>query len=497
MNVVLINPAGAGSWQGDSGLIKSQYMFPYSIIYLQNFLLKHGINAIVFDLYHKKMEDVMNHCSRVERPIVGVTSQTYTRYEAIDIIRRIKEINSDAITVVGGKHFSFCAEETLKYVPEIDLVVRGEGEITLKELVLAFDEQRDLSIIQGINYRDGCNICYNEDRPPQRDIQAFALNYERLPTEDFSRGVFLRNYENEGIHSLPIHLGRGCTRKCIFCSFGLTPYRVRKVQHVLDEIAYLKERFSNSYFTFCDPSFCERKNFVRDFCEQLIKENFNIKWYCEARADTPLDLLELMAEAGCVSLDFAVESGSEKVLRIMRKNIDIPQAMEFARHCKNFGIRTLVFFMVSLPDESEEDALKTLRVAEELAGYTRYIDINVASILPGTELERIARKRKIIPNNFSWYDERFNNPYPDLGYDNIPLYLEGLSIDFIRKIINEFKGLQYSQYANSADFVRMIRKGIRRALSQPISKTIGDTKELTRRLSSKLSRSSSFPEEGS
>ncbi len=489
MDVVLINPGGITSWQGDVASLKSQYMFPYSIIYLQNYLLKQGIDAMAFDLYETKPDAVVSHCAPLARPLIGVTSQSYTRYEAIDVIRRVKQANPKAVALVGGKHFSFCAEETLTRVPEIDIVARGEGEVTLHELVQALDGERDLATVDGIVYRDGHDIRVNPDRRPQRDIELFALDYEKLPTDSFRRGVFLRNFENEGILSLPIHLGRGCPRKCIFCSFGLTAYRVRKAQQVLDEIAYLKQKFANPYFTFCDPSFCERKDFVREFCGQLIQENFNIKWHCEARVDAPLDLLELMAKAGCISLDFAIESGSERVLKTMRKNINMPQAMEFARHCKEFGIRTLVFFMVSLPDEREEDALQTLAVAEKLAEYTKYMDINPTCILPGTELERIARERNSLPEDFSWYDARFHTPYPDLGYDNLPLYLENLSVDFIRDIQGRFKRLKYSQYATPADFARMVKKGVRRAFSQPFSSTVKDAKEMARRVSAKLSYS--------
>ena len=249
----------------------------------------------------------------------------------------------------------------------------------------------------------------------------------------------------------------------------------------------MKEKFGVSNFMFCDPSFCERKEFAKEFCTRLIRENVNIKWYCEARVDTPLELLDLMAEAGCISLDFAIESGSEKVLKTLRKNINIPQAMEFAKHAKELNIRTLVFFMVSLPDEKEEDALQTLRVAEKLAGYTRYLDINPTFVLPGTQLETIARERGILPPDFSWYDSRFHNPYPDLGYDNLPLYLEGLSVEFVRSIQNEFKRLKYSQYANLGDFARMMKKGVRRAFSQPLGSTVKDAKEFARRVSAKLS----------
>ena len=92
---------------------------------------------------------------------------------------------------------------------------------------------------------------------------------------------------------------------------------------VLSEIDYLKRQFNCSYFTFSDPSFCERRAFATEFCERLIREQFNIKWSCEARVDTPLELPELMAKAGCTSVDFALASGSDKVLKAIKKRINV------------------------------------------------------------------------------------------------------------------------------------------------------------------------------
>lgn len=487
MSVILVNPEGTGSWQGDVGAKNNQYMFPYSIVYLHNYLLKHNVESRIFDLYQDDPQAAIEYCAKFDRPIVGVTSQSYSRYEAIDFIRRVKKVVPGAIGVVGGNHFGFCAEETLRHIEEIDVVVRGEGEVTFFELVRSLAGNGDLSSVDGISYRrDGVAVS-NADRRPAGDIEEFAIDFEQLPTNNFKRGIFMRNFQNEEVRSLPVHFARGCTMRCIFCSFGLTAYRIRKVERVVDEMLYLKDKFDNRFFTICDPSFTARRQFVKDFCERLIKEDADIKWYCEARVDTPLDLLELMARAGCMSLDFAIESGSERVLRAIKKNINIPQAMDFAAECKKLGIRTLVFFMVSLPDETERDAMETMRIADKMSEYTKYVTLNVAQVLPGTELERIARERNIVPKDFSWYDQRFNHSYPDLGPENMPLYVEHLSVDFIRKFQKEFHALTDTKFTTVPDLIRMMKKGMRRIPNQPIGKTVYDVKTFGGRVLNKIS----------
>ncbi len=487
MDVFLVNPEGGTSWQDRNRKSDNdQYMYPYSLIYLMNYLSLHGTQSKMFDLYYENPEILMECCREAKNPIVGVTAQTYNRDGAIERIRKIKTATPDARIVVGGKHFTYCAEESLRHIPEIDIVVRGEGEITFHEAIEALRDNKPLDTILGITYRRNGEIVSNGERELERDIDKFTLDYTKLPLHDFSKGVFLRNFENEGIKSLPVILGRGCSQSCVFCVYKQMKYRVRKLDSVMKEIAYLQEKYNQNFFTFSDPSFTERRAFTRQFCETLIRERFNIKWYCEARADTPLDLLELMHEAGCVSLDFAIESGSPKVLKAIRKNIVLPQAFEFARNCKQLGIRTLVFFMVSLPEETEEDARMTLEVIKELNEYTRYITLGTAEIFPGTELENIARRKGILPEDFTWYDPRFYHEYPDLGPVNVPLYLEHLSIDFIRRFIKDYEKIRFAKYSNSADLWRLMKRGARRIPNQPLSKTASDVYRFTRGVANKL-----------
>ena len=485
MEVALVNPTGVGSWQADA-IAKQQYMFPYSIVFIKNYLDKQGIPCRIFDLFDSDPAALYRFCSSHERPVIGLTSDSYERFETIGVIKQIKYHNPGAICVVGGKHFSFCAEDTLIHVPEIDFVVRGEGERTFHELVSSLSSNSPVSNIQGISFRSDGQIIHNRHRPPEKDLERFMLDFRILQMNNFQKGVYLRNFENEKIRALPLHLARGCSRKCGFCSFGLTPYRSRDIESVLNDIYYLKDKYDCNYFLFVDPSFCERKEFVKEFCARLINENVGIKWWCEARVDTSLNILELMVKAGCISLDFAIESGSDRILKSISKGINIPQALAFAKECKNLGLRCLTFFMVSLPDETEADALETLRVAESISQYTKYIVANATQILPGTTFEKLAREREILPNDFSWYDEKFNHDFKDLALPTMPLYIENLSVDFIRDFLARFQFLKDTRYTNLADLKRMVRKGLQRIPEQTISEVVSETLRFGKVLMNKL-----------
>ncbi len=486
MEIILINPEGKGSYQGDVREKKSQYMFPYSLVFLQNYLAKSGLRSHLFDLFDQEEKKLLDYCRGVERPLVGITSQTYNRYDAVAVARHVKQVCPSAIVVVGGKHFSYCAQECLEDIPEIDIVVRGEGEVTLYDLARTLDRGDALVQVPGITFRSGGEVVSNLPRRPEMDVEQYALDYDLLPTDKFGKGVYLRNYQNEEIVSLPLHFGRGCAQKCVFCSFGLTLYRVRKLDKVIADIVNLKERFNRRYFSFIDPSFCERTAFVEAFCKRLIEEKIDVKWYCEARADTPLHLLELMARAGCISLDFAVETGSPRILEVIRKRINLGQVLEFAAECKRLGIRTLTFWMISHPDEKEEDARQTLKLAERLAPYINYVTLNVSQVLPGTELESIAKSRGLLPAGFRWCDGRIMNEHEDLGPKYNPLYLEHLSVDFIRKFRSEFERLTAERFTTRADLWRMMKKGLRNIPQQPLSVTLQDVGRFGSRLGRKI-----------
>ena len=474
MEIILVNPGGTPAGGDTNKASKTnRYMYPYGIIYVYNYLAKQNIRSKVFDLYISRTEDLIEYCQPLEFPIIGITSQTYSSIITIDIIRKVKSANPSAIIVVGGKHFTYADVDALNTVDEIDIVVRGEGEITFYELVKALRENQELGAIDGITYKEDGKIVKNKEREQIRDIEKVSLDYERLPNLDlFSKGIYLRNFEREKIKSLPVFLGRGCSQKCVFCIYNKFRYRVRNLESVIAEVKYLKEKLNYCHFTFSDPSFCERTKFATEFCERLITDRLNIKWSCEARVDTPFELLELMAEAGCISIDFALESGSDKVLRAIKKSINVSRVIDFAKACKSLNIRSHVFIMVSLPEETERDVHKTISLARELSKYCSSMSIGVTQIHPGTELEQIAYKKRILPPDFSYHDPKFFHSNTDLCDKNVPLYIENLSIDFIKKSVSEIATIKNVDYDSLHDLFFKALWGARKIPSQSLSRSI-------------------------
>ena len=472
--IILVNPGGGPETDALEKIRDSLvYIYPYSLLFLQNYLIANNIESRIIDLNWQKPDELFEITKSVESPIIGVTAQPHSVLKALDIIRQLKKCNKNSIIVVGGNFFTKTHRDVLTRFKEVDIVVRDEGEITFYELVNAIQNKNSFENIEGITYRNNDVIVENRTRKPESDIEKFALKYDKLQVADrFKDGILMRNYEKENYRSFPVFIGRGCSRKCAFCEYNQFKYRVRKIADILQEIDYLIKNYSAEYFAFADPSFCERENFVRKFCEVLMERYSQIKWSCEARADTPLDILELMAKAGCINIDFGLESGSEKVLKAINKGIDIPKTIEFVKASHSLRIRTHMFLMVSLPEETEEDAMQTIKVCGDLSKYVTSMSLGVTQILPGTELERIALKKGILAKDFSYYDERFYHTHTQFCDAHIPIYFEHLNIDFIEKFFIKIMDLRAQKYDNLSVLMRKAKTGILSLHTRPLRKNL-------------------------
>ena len=448
MNITLVNPAT------QPGTVTSgrNSMYPFSLLFLSNYLYKNGYKAKILDLSTSAdpLADLKRYLKNRGADIIGFTGTTENRFLVWDMITSTRGLLPKAKIVAGGSHFTYTADETLKAIPEIDAIVRREGEITFLELVKAFDNEGGLDDLPGISYRKDNMITHNPDRPYEKDIDKFIIQEDILddiilPCGNYSPFMLMRNYEEDEIKTLPIHAGRGCPGRCVFCIYNKWQYRARSVDSVLQEIKRKKIKYNCNKFHLQDPHLLKRPGFIKEFCARLSDERIGIQWYAETRADIDLELLDLMSKSGCISLDFGIETASEGVLTSIKKGIKLEQAERLIKKCAEFKIKILVFTMVSLPDEKEEDALKTLKFLKSFRRSITNFTGAVTRIYPGTELEKMAKARGVLKQNFSWYDRDYKNGAPDLVAGHIPLWIEHLSPKFIRFCTNEIQKMSLSR----------------------------------------------------
>lgn len=402
---------------------------PFSLFFLAASLEKYTPYKIkIIDLEHKKYRNtsIENLFKNDNSMIYGITATTFTRFEAINIAKLIKKFNPSALIIVGGVHFMYCATDTLEKVPEIDIVVRGEGEITIVEIAKLFGEGGDFLNIRGITHRVNGEIVTNPDQQIFEDLDSLPF-YSKFSWEEYPEYLF--GYP-ERIPAISVMASRGCPFRCIFCAKAGMRYRLRNPKNVVDEIQIFKDKYNIQGINFLDLTFTANHSYTELLCQEIIKRNLNLKFWCESRANIPLQLLDTMKKAGCASLVIGVESGSPRIIKKISKDITIEQVKNFCKKCKDLEIIIQPYFMFSHPDETKEDVEQTIDLILDLEKYTEPCSFQPTMVFPGTEIERIAHDIGLLKKEFSWcypYHNELNNKIGQLS--NIPIFIDKLSGD--------------------------------------------------------------------
>ncbi len=333
-------------------------------------------------------EDCANRILSNWPDLVGFSAQCTTYPGVIQIARIIKEQSPQTLIVVGGHNASFVDQETLAHFPFIDIIVRGEGEITFPELVEALSEGRDLGKVQGITYRKNGDIVRTPDRPLIADL-------DQLPLPDYTLAPPLSRYKKACSLSRSIailEVGRGCPHRCAYCSESILWRRRTRTfspSRIVDEMELLHKDFGADCFVLAYDQFTARKSFVEEFCGLVIQRGLNhLPWYCISRLDTvDGSILALMNEAGCESMCYGIDSGSKRTLAFIHKNIDHDILYDRVRETAERGMVPTLSFVIGFPEEERQDIDETLTLALRagILGNNNPL-LQMPTVLPGTEL---------------------------------------------------------------------------------------------------------------
>ena len=417
-----------------------QYGRPLSLHSMAATLEKNGFKVTILD-FEKDLVDKYQRVAILRNnpsDLFGITCVTYTRFEAIDTARDIKRIFPKAVIIVGGVHFKFVAEETLSYVDEIDIVCAGEGENVILNVAQSLDSGKtveEMHDIPGIVLRKWDKVVRTPPQPLIQNLDEVPF-YTNFTWDDYPE--YLITVDKEKVRAVRLNAGRGCPNKCAFCSAGGSPYRARSAGNVLDEIEYFIERLNIRAVYFYDDTFAANPTKTRLLVNEIKNRKLNIKWHCGLRADTPLDLLPPMKEAGLTSFTLGIESGSPAILKSLSKGITLEQVEKLIKRTAQLRVKADCFFMLSHPDETFKDALKTVKFRKKIMKYRNVnaLPPTVTMIFPGTRVERLAKERGILPKNFSWampYKSEISKKFAMA--ENIPIYLEKLTPSEIDKIL--------------------------------------------------------------
>lgn len=323
--------------------------------------------------------------------VAGITATTVGIVAAGQLAERLKSVEPKLVIVIGGCHATALPEETLSEFNGFDLLVIGEGEKTLVDILEHVAKERNVpSGVIGTAERNGGGIKINLPRPIIEDLDELPM-----PAWSLLRG-FPRAFRPSParIKRWPcasVILTRGCPNKCTFCDrsvFG-NVCRAYSPSYAVRLLKDLRYNYGVKEILMEDDTFIISKARVTEFCERLITEKVDITWSCLGRADrVDAQMLKGMKNAGCWHISFGIESGDPEILRSVNKNLDIDQITRSVQWCREAGILTKGFFMVGFPNESKASLEATL----ELACSLPLDDVTVMQLtpFPGSELYRTA-----------------------------------------------------------------------------------------------------------
>lgn len=352
--------------------------------------------------------------------LAGVGVMTgYQIHGAIAFARAVQALRPDLPVVWGGLHPSMLPEQTLRH-PAVDVVLVGEGEERLATVAHALQQGTPLDGIEGVWFkRNGVPVV----PPPVGKY----LDMNTLPTPDYSLvdAEFYarqhRSFMEPGSRCLDLNPDRGCPHKCAFCynlEFNRRRWRAIDPDRVVDQVAELVARHKVDAVNFTSDEFFINKKRVRRVCEEMERRGVRVRWHSDMRVDTFLqyddDLLRLMQRTGCTELTFGIESGSDRMLKLIDKGITVAEVRAAHARLMHFGFRVNYHFMIGFPDETEEDLRATLALIGALIRAPGVVIFGPSIFIPypGTPLFARAVERGFQPPgelegwiSYDWSDD--------------------------------------------------------------------------------------------
>jgi anaerobic magnesium-protoporphyrin IX monomethyl ester cyclase len=387
MKILLINP------RIEEG--KAVPVFPLGLGYIASMAKNTGYNVEVLDLnanYKYTNERIENIIAKTEFDIAGI-SAVIPHFSQVQWISRIIKKSHPQTRVILGGGLGSAASNLVFTETSVDIIVMGEGEGTIVKLLEVMKANEDLQKVMGIKYIKDGNIIQTPSR-------AFIENLDEIPFPSwdlFPMDFYINT--PDWLFEIPkaeIITSRGCPYNCTFCYHGIFGYKYRRrsPENIVLEIKTLKDKYGIKAITFRDDTFTLDRERVFIFCRLLIESNMNIWWICNGRANIlDNEILKIMKKAGCVGVNFGIESGDPINLKRINKQITLGQVKSVVKNVYKNNMIPHGYAIIGFPNETRKSIDMTIKYFISL-GLTA--EFNVLTPIPGTILyEEMVREGKI------------------------------------------------------------------------------------------------------
>ncbi len=363
---------------------------PMELAYMSAVLEKDGFPCQIKDypVENSTWQELKNDIKSFSPTMLIVYSTTTTIKKDLQAFKIAKEIDSDIITIVKGGNVTALPVETMQLSEYIDLAIVGEPELTILEIA----KNKNLKDVKGICYRENGKIHQNEKRPYITDLDVLPFPSRHL----IDNSKYIR--PDTGEPQTTIQASRGCPAKCIFCAAGMVDgykVRLRSPQNIVGEIEQSVKKHNIRNFFFRADNLTWDKEWVINFCKEIIDKKLNINWVANSRVDTiDEERLLWMERAGCWLISYGIESGNQYILDKLEKEITPEQSKRAIQLTRQFKMKSATIFCFGAPWENKETLMETLRFTREID--PDFFEFVLAFPLPGTKYYEIAKRDGLI-----------------------------------------------------------------------------------------------------
>ncbi len=380
------------------------------------------------DLENLMPEEVADIIIKESPKFVGITLFTVGVENASIIAGNIKKELPNIPILVGGPHMSSMGIETMNRFPMFDVAVLHEGEQVISKLLKLLEENKPLDVIDGIIYKNENNKLIRT-APATIRLQLDDLPlpaWDLLPNFPDAYPLAIFDYPKGPVTTFSA--SRGCPFKCAFCDTSTFGSKIRYYSpaKVFEIMNYLKDTYGINHLQFVDDLFVANKKRILELCDLIIEHDFKMTWSCTARVDSiTLDILKKMKQAGCWEISYGIETGSDRMLKNMRKATKVEQSRKAINWTHEAGIRAKGLFMLGYPGEDEESMRETKEFVQSIplttmnmSKFTPYPGSPIYMELYGTSI-RDEDWDRMNGMNFIWEPENVSMEYLNQEYKDI------------------------------------------------------------------------------
>ncbi len=409
---------------------------PTGLCYLAGYLREQDYDVSIIDgeALRFSCQETVNEVLKEGPDFVGISCKTLWVTNANKIALGIKEKNQNIPIVAGGHHVTSLPKQSLEEFPGFDSIVMGEGEITLLEYINVINKNGNLANVNGLAYRDGNEIKVNPRREETIDIN-------KLHKPAFDLLPHLPKYYNpalvnvKGLPAFPLITSRGCPFQCAFCDrnvFGNTT-RIPPAEYIFSIVEEIYYKYGISNLLFDDDNIMINKKIFNKLMEMIRKSNMKLSLTCQARVNSiDEDSLRILKDSGCWQLMFGIESGSQKMLKAMKKGTKLHQVKNAIAMSRKFGIKTFGMFIIGYPGET----IETLQETEAFIKSLKIDDIGcfLFTPLPGSDIYNEIEK-------YGQYKQRWEEGN---SMEHALFIPDGLDEKTLKQFVNRFNNACYS-----------------------------------------------------